>query len=200
MLARYIHCATSLRGVLFHHHPYMCRSQIQTVVFDLLRLHVLLNNSLQALIFGNFLTNILSSARVHHAVVTMGWVQNVTPEVQALSHYQSIIGVCLATTISMCIFVLMRMYLRIFILKTLGSSDIVTACCAVSKISSVHDAKSLQGKIISIVYNILGIWQTRLGLGLPVLLRPKPDIPTYSVVSIHASGEVRLQRRKLTHD
>lgn len=178
----------------------MCRSQIQTVVFDLLRLHVLLNNSLQALIFGSFLTKILSSACVHHAVVTMGWVQDVTPEVQALSHYQSIIGVCLATTILMCMFVLMRMYLRIFILKTLGSSDIVTACCAVSKPPSVHDAKSLQGKIISITYNILGIWQTRLGLGLPALLRPKLNIAIYSVVSSHISGKHVSQRSSLTHD
>ena len=128
----------------------------------------------------------------------MGWVQNVTPEVQALSHYQSIIGVCLATTILMCIFVLMRMYLKIFILKTLGSSDIVTACCAVSIFLSVDNAKSLQGKVISIAYNIIGIWQTRLGLGLPVLLRPKPDIPTYSVVSSQIPLRHMSQRSKLT--
>jgi len=38
-------------------------------------------------------------------------------------------------------------------------------------------------QVISIVYNGLAVWQTRLGLGLPLSLRPEADLAKYSVVS-----------------
>jgi hypothetical protein len=37
--------------------------------------------------------------------------------------------------------------------------------------------------VVVLVYNIIGAVQTRLGLGLPVHLRPHADIPQYSTVS-----------------
>lgn len=52
----------------------------------------------------------------------------------------------------------------------------------------------MRTQIISIVYNGLAVWQTRLGLGLPLNLRPEADLATYSVVSIDSPSYRRCSQ------
>lgn len=42
----------------------------------------------------------------------MGWVYNVSPEVEAVSEYRLILGVCLSLTILMVVIVCLRLYVR----------------------------------------------------------------------------------------
>lgn len=45
-------------------------------------------------------------------------------------------------------------------------------------------ARAHAPQVVSIVYNALAVYQTRLGLGLPVRLRPEVDAAEYSVVRL----------------
>ncbi|KAF4219556.1 hypothetical protein CNMCM8980_009375 [Aspergillus fumigatiaffinis] len=94
----------------------------------------------------------------------MGWVHNASPEIDAQSRYPLILGVCITLTLLMVITVCLRLFLRI----KLGRFD-------------ASDFVMVFGMIFSIVYNALCIApESRYGLGLPLVLRPKPDLPTYT--------------------
>jgi hypothetical protein len=42
----------------------------------------------------------------------MGWVYNATPEVEAMSQYRLILGVCLSLTVLMVVIVSLRLFVR----------------------------------------------------------------------------------------
>ncbi|KAJ5809087.1 uncharacterized protein N7503_001305 [Penicillium pulvis] len=93
----------------------------------------------------------------------MGWVYGATPEVQAASQYRVILGVCISLTVLMVIPVCLRLFLRAHASR-LRAADYVMVV----------------SMILSIIYNALCIAQIRYGLGLPLSLRPKEDLPTYT--------------------
>ncbi|PKX96197.1 uncharacterized protein P174DRAFT_388153 [Aspergillus novofumigatus IBT 16806] len=93
----------------------------------------------------------------------MGWVHNASPEIDAQSRYPVILGVCITLTLLMVITVCLRLFVRI----KLGRFD-------------AADYVMVFGMIFSVVYNALCIAQSRYGLGLPLALRPKTDLPTYT--------------------
>ncbi|GIJ90285.1 hypothetical protein Asppvi_009239 [Aspergillus pseudoviridinutans] len=95
----------------------------------------------------------------------MGWVHNASPEIDAQSRYPLILGVCITLTVLMVITVCLRLFVRIK-LGRFGAADYVMVF----------------GMIFSIVYNALCIAQSRYGLGLPLALRPKADLLTYTKV------------------
>ncbi|KAL8858715.1 MAG: hypothetical protein Q9178_004803 [Gyalolechia marmorata] len=95
------------------------------------------------------------------------WVHHGDQHLDDISHHDLILGVCLALPILMVIVVAMRAYTRIKILNSIGLDDwivIFSAVCA-------------------IIYAGLCIGQSRWGLGLPLTLRPKPNIDQYSVIN-----------------
>ncbi|KAJ6078796.1 hypothetical protein N7467_008549 [Penicillium canescens] len=93
----------------------------------------------------------------------MGWVYNATPEVEAMSQYRLILGVCLSLTVLMVVIVSLRLFVR-----------------AQSGRLAAADWVMAGSMIFSIIYSALCISQSRYGLGLPLKYRPKPDFPTYS--------------------
>ncbi|RAL00803.1 uncharacterized protein BO80DRAFT_464905 [Aspergillus ibericus CBS 121593] len=93
----------------------------------------------------------------------MGWVHHATPEVEAVSEWRLILGVCLSLTLLMVITVCLRLAIR-FQARRLEASDYVM----------------LVTMVFSIIYSSLCIAQTRYGLGLPLKLRPVPDLPNYT--------------------
>ncbi|KAJ5609866.1 hypothetical protein N7528_009132 [Penicillium herquei] len=90
----------------------------------------------------------------------MGWVYNATPEVDAASEYRLILPVCITLTVLMVIIVSLRLVIR----ATLGPADWVMVV----------------GGAFSVIYSALCIAQSRYGLGLPLKLRPEPDLSTYT--------------------
>lgn len=96
----------------------------------------------------------------------MGWVYNATPEVEAASQYPVVLGVCLSLTILMVITVCLRLFMRAQASR-LGAADYVM----------------VMSMIFSIVYSALCISQSRYGLGLPLKLRPKVDLATYTKIN-----------------
>ncbi|GLA80669.1 hypothetical protein AtubIFM56815_001497 [Aspergillus tubingensis] len=93
----------------------------------------------------------------------MGWVHHASPEVEAESQYRLILGVCLGLTLLMVITVCLRLAIR-FNARRLEASDFVM----------------LVTMAFSIIYSALCIAQSRYGLGLPLSLRPKADLPDYT--------------------
>ncbi|GKZ23612.1 hypothetical protein AbraCBS73388_010179 [Aspergillus brasiliensis] len=93
----------------------------------------------------------------------MGWVHYASPEVEAASEYRLILGVCLGLTLLMVITVCLRLAIR-FNARRLEASDYVM----------------LVTMFFSIIYSALCIAQSRYGLGLPLSLRPKADLPDYT--------------------
>ncbi|XP_077661056.1 uncharacterized protein AFUA_6G00640 [Aspergillus fumigatus Af293] len=93
----------------------------------------------------------------------MGWVFGASPEIDAQSRYPVLLGVCISLTLLMVATVCLRLFVRI----KLGRFD-------------ASDYVMVFGMIFSIIYNALCIAQSRYGLGLPLALRPKPDLPTYT--------------------
>ncbi|GJP98480.1 integral membrane protein [Aspergillus niger] len=93
----------------------------------------------------------------------MGWVHHASPEVEAESQYRLILGVCLGLTLLMIITVCLRLAIR-FNARRLEASDFVM----------------LVTMIFSIIYSALCVAQSRYGLGLPLSLRPKADLPDYT--------------------
>ncbi|PYI24522.1 integral membrane protein [Aspergillus violaceofuscus CBS 115571] len=99
----------------------------------------------------------------------MTWVYHASPEVEAESQYRLILGVCLGLTLSMFVIVCLRLAIR-FHARRLEASDYVMV---VTMVQYAHPA-------FSIIYNALCIAQSRYGLGLPLKLRPKEDLPEYT--------------------
>ncbi|RAH51296.1 uncharacterized protein BO95DRAFT_350980 [Aspergillus brunneoviolaceus CBS 621.78] len=93
----------------------------------------------------------------------MTWVHHASPEVEAASQYRLILGVCLGLTLSMFIIVCLRLAIR-FHARRLEASDYVM----------------VMTMVFSIIYSALCMAQSRYGLGLPLKLRPKEDLPEYT--------------------
>lgn len=94
-----------------------------------------------------------------------------------------VISVCIIVTSIMAVIVALRAYVRLWLVKSCGADDWVTFLSAVSQSSPCcifHHLTQLQAA--AIVYTALAIAQTRLGLGLPLDLRPKENLEQYTVV------------------
>ncbi|KAJ5587985.1 uncharacterized protein N7459_003750 [Penicillium hispanicum] len=93
----------------------------------------------------------------------MGWVHNATPQAEAASQYKLILAVCISLTLLMGITVCLRLGVRARASR-LGAADYVMVV----------------SMIFSMVYSALCIAQSRYGLGLPLKLRAKTDLSTYT--------------------
>jgi hypothetical protein len=67
----------------------------------------------------------------------MHWVKDVAPEVQAESHFRSIIGVCISLTLTMLVFVATRLHVKLRVTKSPGISDVITTINAVSGLENI---------------------------------------------------------------
>ncbi|KZF23448.1 hypothetical protein L228DRAFT_116313 [Xylona heveae TC161] len=94
----------------------------------------------------------------------MVWVYGASPELNAQSRYPAIVAVSVVLTLVMMSVVGLRFHARI---GNIGPDDWVISVAMT----------------FSVVYNILCIVQTRYGLGLPLALRPKSNLSTYSKVN-----------------
>lgn len=63
------------------------------------------------------------------------WIQNGTEDLDAISHYERILGVCVALPVLMVIIVGMRAYTRIKILNNVGLDDWIIFFSAVGTCS-----------------------------------------------------------------
>ncbi|KAK5946823.1 hypothetical protein PMZ80_000967 [Knufia obscura] len=97
----------------------------------------------------------------------MTWVHNASPEIDAQSQWPLIVGVCVGLTTLMTVTVSLRMYVRAWMIKSMGIDDWVM----------------LSSCICSIIYNALCITQTRYGLGLDPKSRPDINANKYSEVN-----------------
>ncbi|KJK67854.1 hypothetical protein P875_00108898 [Aspergillus parasiticus SU-1] len=88
----------------------------------------------------------------------MGWVHHAAPEVEAQSQYREILGVCLSLTVLMVITVCLRLGLRAHA-RRLGAADYVMFM-------------TFQRHLQRSMY-------LPYGLGLPLNLRPKENLPIY---------------------
>lgn len=80
-------------------------------------------------------------------IVTMGWVYNlVTPDPN--SHVARVIGVCLAFSLSALVAVTLRMYIRVFVKRSVWVDDY--ACCF-SAVLSVAYASIIVARELSLV-------------------------------------------------
>ncbi|THC98060.1 hypothetical protein EYZ11_002486 [Aspergillus tanneri] len=95
----------------------------------------------------------------------MGWVHNASPQIDAQSNYQTILGVCFSLTALMVVVVSMRLYLRLHA-QGLAADDYVM----------------IVTMVFSVIYNALCVAQSRYGLGLPLSLRPKANLSYYTRV------------------
>ena len=131
----------------------------------------------------------------------MVWINNGTPELDTISQYRTIIGVCLALTIATISIVTLRAFVRARILRIVGPDDYVIFFTAVS-IFSMHVVIAIDSEfrqICAIIYNGICIGQSKWGLGLPLSRRPKVDLDQYSVVrtpraSLNVTSGVDSQR------
>ena len=113
------------------------------------------------------------------------WIHNGSQHLDEISEYRTILGVCYALTILMICVVLLRMYTRGRILNSLGLDDYVTSFSAVSRtllLASTGPLTDVLNQVLAGIYSGLCIEQSKWGLGLPVTMRPKPNLDKYSVV------------------
>ncbi|KAI5467652.1 hypothetical protein BGZ63DRAFT_32648 [Mariannaea sp. PMI_226] len=96
----------------------------------------------------------------------MGWVLNTTEEVNAKSQYPLIISVCVVLSVLSITVVSTRLWVR-YNARGLRSDDWWSAL----------------SMVFAIIYSALCIAQTRYGLGLPLLLRPKENLVVYTRVN-----------------
>ncbi|KAI9647782.1 hypothetical protein NHQ30_004170 [Ciborinia camelliae] len=95
------------------------------------------------------------------------WVYNSTPNVNAQSNYPLILGVSFPLLLLMLATVGTRLYVRVRTVRGIGADDwtiVVAALC-------------------SIAYVTCTIAQSRWGLGLPLTVRPKVNLDTYSAIN-----------------
>jgi hypothetical protein len=114
------------------------------------------------------------------------WVHNASPEVNAQSQWPLILGVCVGLSAIMAISVALRLYVRSRILSSVGTDDYVILFSAVRqpKLWTTLLYNDYCDQICSIIYSGLCIGQTRWGLGLPIMLRPKVNLNHYSEVRL----------------
>ncbi|KAK1765295.1 integral membrane protein [Phialemonium atrogriseum] len=96
----------------------------------------------------------------------MTWVQNATPEVDAQSEYPTIIAVCSVLSVLSIATVSTRLWIR-FSGYGLWADDWFSAL----------------SMTFALIYSILCIVQTRLGLGLPIALRPEANLVLFTRVN-----------------
>ncbi|KAG2418892.1 hypothetical protein HFD88_001994 [Aspergillus terreus] len=100
----------------------------------------------------------------------MGWVYNlVTPDPN--SHVARVIGVCLTFSLSALVAVTLRMYIRVFVKRSVWVDDY--ACCF--------------SAVLSVAYASIIVAQTRWGLGLDFHYFPKENVVPYSKIQ-YAGG------------
>ncbi|KAL8752082.1 MAG: hypothetical protein Q9199_005985 [Rusavskia elegans] len=95
------------------------------------------------------------------------WIHNGSQQLDEISDYRTILGVCIALPILMVIVVGMRAYTRIKLLNSIGLDDWII----------------FFSTLCAIIYAGLCIGQSKWGLGLPLTLRPKENINQYSVIN-----------------
>ncbi|KAK1998010.1 ATP synthase F0 [Colletotrichum falcatum] len=96
----------------------------------------------------------------------MGWVINATPEVEAISQWQTILAItCVLSFLSVTI-VGCRLWIR-YAARGLAADDWMSAL----------------SEVFALIYSGLTISQTRYGLGLPIKLRPKGDLIKYTRIN-----------------
>ncbi|KLU81041.1 hypothetical protein MAPG_00136 [Magnaporthiopsis poae ATCC 64411] len=93
----------------------------------------------------------------------MGWVDNASPEIEELSEYRLIIAISVLISVLSISVVCARLYIR-HTNHGLGADD--------------HMATL--SMFFALFYSIICIVQTKYGLGLPLALRPKPNLIPYT--------------------
>ncbi|ODA82205.1 hypothetical protein RJ55_00711 [Drechmeria coniospora] len=96
----------------------------------------------------------------------MGWVDNATSEVEAMSQYPTIIAICVVVSLLSIVTVGGRLWVRATA-RGLASDDWMAA----------------MSMLFALVYSILCIMQTKYGLGLPLRARPKENLIPYTRVN-----------------
>ncbi|CAH0027741.1 unnamed protein product [Clonostachys rhizophaga] len=96
----------------------------------------------------------------------MGWVLNATEDVNGQSKYPTIISICAVFSVLSTVVVGARVWLRSKA-RGLAADDWLSALSA----------------IFAIAYSGITIAQTRYGLGLPLKLRPEPNLVMYTRVN-----------------
>ncbi|KAF4595535.1 integral membrane protein [Ophiocordyceps camponoti-floridani] len=96
----------------------------------------------------------------------MGWVRAATPEVEAQSQYGTIIAICIVLSLLSVSTVSCRLWIR-----------------AAARGLAGDDWMAALSMVFALAYSGLCIAQTKYGLGLPIKLRPKPNIIPYTRVN-----------------
>ncbi|KAF5013339.1 hypothetical protein FDECE_642 [Fusarium decemcellulare] len=96
----------------------------------------------------------------------MVWVLNATEEVDRISEWRKIITICVVLGVLSSAVVISRLYIR-FRNRGLASDDWMSAL----------------SMVFALIYSALCIAQTRYGLGLPIRLRPKENLVTYTRIN-----------------
>ncbi|KAL8899585.1 MAG: hypothetical protein Q9207_006121 [Kuettlingeria erythrocarpa] len=100
-------------------------------------------------------------------MVSQLWIHNGSEHLDHISAVKRLLGVCIGLPLLAMIVVCMRLYIRIFMLKSLGNDDWATVVSLVCG----H------------IYAGLCIGQTAWGLGLSVELRPPEDLKHFAVIN-----------------
>ncbi|KAL2142537.1 hypothetical protein VTI28DRAFT_1040 [Corynascus sepedonium] len=93
----------------------------------------------------------------------MGWVENATPEVNAISEWPKIVSICSVLSFFGLAIGCARLWIR-YTNHGLAADDYMSALSLV----------------FALAYSILCIVQTKYGLGLPLALRPKESLILYT--------------------
>lgn len=119
------------------------------------------------------------------------WIHNGSQQLDEISDYRTILGVCIALPILMVVIVGMRAYTRIKLLHSIGLDDWIIFFSTVSSCSRVLSSFVADHlyQLCAIIYAGLCIGQSTWGLGLPLSLRPKDNINQYSVVRRISLGQ-----------
>ncbi|KAK4183983.1 hypothetical protein QBC35DRAFT_77093 [Podospora australis] len=96
----------------------------------------------------------------------MGWVLNVSDEVDEISQWRTIVTVCAVLSFIAFVIVAARVYIR---KKSHGLA--------------ADDYMSMLSMLFALIYSILCIVQTRYGLGLPLKLRPSANLVPFTRVN-----------------
>ncbi|KAK4154913.1 hypothetical protein C8A00DRAFT_32269 [Chaetomidium leptoderma] len=93
----------------------------------------------------------------------MVWVDHVTPEVDQISEWRTVVAICTVLSALSIAVVMSRAWIRH---KNHGLA--------------ADDWMALLSMVFALIYSILCIVQTKYGLGLPLLLRPKESLIPYT--------------------
>ncbi|KAK4039471.1 hypothetical protein C8A01DRAFT_36509 [Parachaetomium inaequale] len=96
----------------------------------------------------------------------MGWVDNASPEVDALSEWPKIIAICTVLSVFSIATVCTRLWIRH---KNHGLA--------------ADDWMAILSMVFALIYSIMCIAQTKFGLGLPLAERPKANLIPYTRVN-----------------